>query len=102
MKSNTSQKQQIVNKLRETGYVSRNWALSIYISRLGAIIEVLEGKGWKFNAHYEGSDYVYDLVHDPDNLKTEKAPANDSVQKNLSFSYKIQPEFARTSFKDPA
>jgi hypothetical protein len=64
-----SQKQRIINKLLKDGEVSRNSALSNFISRLGAIICRLEKEGWKFSAEYEktekGQDYIYRIIHCP-------------------------------------
>jgi hypothetical protein len=58
----------IKNELRTKGKISRNFCLSQFISRLGALIQTLETKGWKFDAKHEGTDYVYHLVLDPTKL----------------------------------
>jgi hypothetical protein len=58
----------IKNELRTKGRISRNQCLSQFISRLGAHIQTLENKGWKFKAKHEGTDYVYELVLDPTKL----------------------------------
>lgn len=53
-------------ELLEKGYVSRNWCLKKYITRLGAIIhrlnkdEAMEIKG-RFVPYEHGKDYVYYL-----------------------------------------
>ena len=54
--------------LRERGEVSRNTALAIQFTRLGAVMELLKRQGWKWHAFYrkiEGKkgrgDYVYQL-----------------------------------------
>lgn len=53
-------------KLEKEGSISRNWALSRYISRLGAYICDLKAEGYKFTAGYKkvknGRDFVYFLV----------------------------------------
>ena len=50
------------------GYISRNFCLRNWITRLGARIIDLEKQGFKFSAGYEdmasGKDYVYRLVND--------------------------------------
>lgn len=51
--------------LRETGRISRNQCLSMFISRLSAIIQNLESDGWVFNPAREKGDYVYHLVNEP-------------------------------------
>lgn len=59
----------IINQLKTNKFVSRNWCLAQYISRLGALIQKLEKKGWVFNSHYikteKGKDFIYDLVSEP-------------------------------------
>lgn len=78
---NKSQEAKIIDKLRKTKKVSRNWALSNNISRLGAIIKALVNDGWLFDSresktgksmrhgHFVktrfSEDYVYDLVAEP-------------------------------------
>ena len=57
----------VVKQLRETGQVSRNWALRGYISRLGAIICDLNKAGWNLEGGHQRTlggygrkmDYVY-------------------------------------------
>lgn len=50
--------------LRSHGEVTRNWALSQYISRLGALALVLKNEGWELEAFDREGDYVYKLVKD--------------------------------------
>ena len=45
--------------------VSRNWCLQRNITRLSAIILILKNKGYEFNPHWRGGDYVYTLVSEP-------------------------------------
>ena len=71
MKKNKSQIEIIKKKLENDGAVTRNWALSRYISRLGALIQFLKNDGWqckteriknrykKINTY---GDYIYILV----------------------------------------
>ena len=60
----------VKNQLKEKGHVSRNVALSMYISRLGAIIFRLKERGYVFDGKYvktkNGRDFVYTLVKEPD------------------------------------
>jgi len=44
-----SQSNQIEKHIRSNGYVTRNWCLQRYISRLSAIIFVLIEKGYEFD-----------------------------------------------------
>ena len=50
-------------KLKKDGNISRNWALSHYISRLSAYILDLRNEGYKFVGQYHkvknGRDYEY-------------------------------------------
>lgn len=62
-----TQKQIVINQLREEGSISRNWTIRNYIYRLAAIIKVLSKEGWEFSAHEEKGDYVYYLKFDPEN-----------------------------------
>ena len=71
MKKNKSQIEIIKKKLENDGYVTRNWALSRYISRLGALIQFLKNDGWQFKTEriknrYKNintyGDYIYILV----------------------------------------
>lgn len=43
-----SQKEQIIKKLLDDGFVSRNWALQNYIGRLASRMTDLKDEGWEF------------------------------------------------------
>lgn len=61
-----TQKQIIIDYLRAKGEVSRNICIrEHYITRLGAIIDSLKKKGYKFKTEERGGDYVYILEFDP-------------------------------------
>lgn len=61
-----TQKQIITDILERDGRVSRNQALSMSITRLGAIICLLSKEGWHFgDPKHEGGDYVYYLAQAP-------------------------------------
>lgn len=55
----------IKTKLLKEGFVSRNWALSEYISRLSSIIHRLRNEGMHIISEYKktkhGSDCIYRL-----------------------------------------
>lgn len=65
--TNATQKEFVANRLRADGRISRNFCLKNYISRLGALINLLKKDGWEFDASYvnvetpfgKGRDYVY-------------------------------------------
>lgn len=64
----------VKDHLREKGYISRNYCLSMYISRLSAIIAKLRDEGWSFKAEFEdtgnGKDYKYHLLREPNRNQT--------------------------------
>lgn len=60
-----TQLQKIKNQLLTYGFVSRNWCLSWYCTRLGARIIDLKKEGFKFEIEHRGGDYVYKMVKDP-------------------------------------
>lgn len=69
IKMKTSQKEQVKKILLNTGEVSRNACLSIFITRLSAIIQDLEEEGWIFNPKWvktkHGKDFMYYLTTTP-------------------------------------
>jgi hypothetical protein len=54
---------EVFDKLKKTGRISRNWCLSRGITRLAALINKLKQNKYKFSANYTAnkSDYVYVL-----------------------------------------
>jgi len=75
MENKQAQKQWVIDRLNKNGYISRNECLSVYISRLGAIIHTLKQEGWIFDARYKeyyntywnrkAKDYVYTVLYNP-------------------------------------
>lgn len=62
-----TQMSKVISQLRLHKTVSRDWALSIRISRLGGIIYVLKAKGYLFEAKYTANmDYIYVWVNSND------------------------------------
>lgn len=57
-----TQRQQVIDRLKNNGEVSRNWALSNYITRLAAIVAVLEAEGFEFTTYRDDNDYCYKLA----------------------------------------
>lgn len=66
-----TQIQMVKNKLKETGQISRNFCLSQFVSRLGAIIAVLKMPpyNYEFSSYYQkterGNDYIYRWINKP-------------------------------------
>ena len=66
-----TQRQIVINRLRQTNQISRNWCLKNYISRLSAIILDLKHKGWVFKPKRDEGDYIYIL---------ERMPLDDEIE----------------------
>lgn len=66
--TNETQIDFILRHLQMNGYITRNECLRAYISRLGALICLLEKRGYKFQAKYiktpQGKDYCYTWLKD--------------------------------------
>lgn len=69
-----TQKEWVSKQLEDNGYITRNQCLREYISRLSAIISLLESDGWSFDAKYievttpwggQGRDYKYTVRFNP-------------------------------------
>lgn len=54
---NETQKEKIIYQLKSYGFISRNWCLQRFISRLGAIINILKKNGWEFRGEYKTDKY---------------------------------------------
>lgn len=72
MNKERSQKEIIIECLNDNGYVSRNWCLNRYISRLSAIIYNLKKDGWEFEEKWDGKNYVYKYTKKPESLKSSR------------------------------
>lgn len=68
--TNLTQLEFVKERLVRYGFITRNFALRNYISRLGALIGILRDKGWEFKGEYidtmtpfgKGKDYKYTLI----------------------------------------
>lgn len=64
-----SQEKFVINQLKLNGFISRNFCLENYVSRLGAIICDLKKDGWDFDAKYvtgkKGKNFVYYVTKTP-------------------------------------
>lgn len=47
-----TQKQKILNRIEEVGYVDNFWAIQNYILRLGAVIHSLQDDGYSFDRRF--------------------------------------------------
>ena len=63
-----TQRQWVEQTLKENGKITRNFALSNFVSRLGAIICDMKKDGWNIVPSRDNGDYVYTLVEAPKRL----------------------------------
>ncbi len=61
----TTQREWTIQQLKEHGEVTRNQALSVYFSRLGAVVCDLRSEGWDIESVKRDGDWVYKLVDTP-------------------------------------
>lgn len=85
-----NQEEQVLYHLQEYGDVSRNWALSQNITRLSAIIQDLEAKGFVFDADYKSTeygdnDYLYVLIQR--NYEKDKPQADKQQARQGRFTF---------------
>ena len=63
----------VKNRLRNDGYVTRNEALKVFITCLGALVNKLNNEGWEIEGNNikteHGKDYKYTLVSAPKQVK---------------------------------
>lgn len=62
-----SQADWVKQQLKETGRITRNQCLNRFpaITRLSAIIQLLEVEGYQFNSKKEENDWTYELIDSP-------------------------------------
>jgi len=61
-----TQRLQVLRQFRDTGFVSRNWAIrTAYITRLSGIICTLNKEGYKIVGKKKKGDYIYTLIEAP-------------------------------------
>lgn len=75
--TNATQKEIVKKILLEKGGISRNTALSLYISRLSAIILDLKHEGWDFKPVRHNGNYIYLVTNSP--LKKVEYYVGDKV-----------------------
>lgn len=82
-----SQKDWAVERLLSQGYVSRNSALQVFITRLGAIICDLNKEGWEITGHWykteKGKDFRYYLIRSPFKKQEYKLPNGEIISKTV-------------------
>ena len=87
-----TQLEQVRNKLKKDGFVTRDWCLNRRIT-LGALIVKLKNEGWEFKAGYEkyefGQDYVYYGKQKSKPITFNKEKKLETLQKPLFKLRKI-------------
>lgn len=71
-----TQTQIVREQLLKDGSVSRNWALSLRITRLAAIIQNLQEEGFLIEGRKDGGDWRYTL-HDAPKPKPKITPIEE-------------------------
>lgn len=69
MNKTRSQKEWVISILNREGKISRNFCLQNYITRLGALVNLLNKEGWVITGGYEGKSLGRDFVY-----RVEKSP----------------------------
>lgn len=70
-----TQKEFVISKLKKDGSISRNFCLSNYISRLGAIVNQLNNEGWNLEgSNQDNGDYIYKVKQAPFKRVVYKLP----------------------------
>lgn len=81
-----SQKQWVIRQLNEYGRVSRNDALKMHITRLGAIIHQLNEEGWQIEGEWKISRLYKDYVYYPRDRKPLSTYEANAYLKSLERS----------------
>lgn len=90
-----TQLQFVRNEILKNGYISRNFCLKNFITRLGSRIYDLEKEGYKFKASYEntknGKDYIYRLISRGESDKKNHTTPVEAIkpQKPISKADKL-------------
>lgn len=74
-----TQRQKVIGKLLNDGFITRNECLRVYISRLSAIIQVLEQEGWEFSAKDDHGDYKYTTIKCPLTKQVYSLPNGEQI-----------------------
>jgi len=83
-----NQKEFVINKLKTDGFITRNYCLSLYerkerpnITRLGAIINVLNNEGWKIKGRNNKGDFIYEADNAPYKIQYYTLPDGTIIKK---------------------
>ena len=88
-----NQRKLVIKELLQTGQISRNYCLSLGITRLGAIVEKLNKNGWELKGKYiktnGGKDYVYFLKGSPYKKVVYKVEVDGEIKEIISYEKRI-------------
>jgi len=76
-----TQKEFVIKKLKDDNFISRNYCLKNYISRLGAIINTLNKEGWNIKGRVDNRDYLYEVKGSPLKRVYYRLPDGEIISK---------------------
>lgn len=80
MENKQSQREIVLNQLRTTGFITRNWCLQRYISRLSALILLLKNEGMNIEGtDLDNGDFIYRLKDKPKSTTIYRHPETGEV-----------------------
>jgi len=79
-----SQLKKIKAELDSKGFISRNFCLRNYISRLSAIIYNLKDEGYEFETFEKDGDYIYKVINKPKKVEYVYSKEKNSMIKILN------------------
>lgn len=83
--SRQTQKQIVIDKLKEEGRVDNFWAFHNYILRLGAIIHGLREDGWEIDGRYGEGNHSKNFIYTWMNKKNELEPKKPVIRKHVNI-----------------
>ena len=90
-----SQRQRVIKRMREYGEITRNECLDTRpaITRLGAIICLLNKQGWDIRGFSRDNDFVYKLISEP----ISKPQAYELVGQEVKGDWESEKERVETT-----
>ena len=64
-----TQEQKVINQIESFGQVGRNLCLNLRITRLGAIINKLNKRGYRLKGRFVPTEFGKDYIYKPEEIK---------------------------------